>query len=110
MRTPMWFRDQATALPRAPKPAKRQDRLRSAARRESPGPYPGHATALFRRLEECVICQVPVSPPARQWLTPEQLRTWLAYIRSCSRLTYEMNRQLQADSGLSLADYDYLRP
>jgi len=42
------------------------------------------------------------------WLTPEQLRTWLAYIRVMHRLTYEMNRQLQADSGLSLADYDVL--
>jgi DNA-binding MarR family transcriptional regulator len=41
-------------------------------------------------------------------LTAEQRRAWLAYVRVMQRLTYEMNRQLQADSGLSLADYDVL--
>ena len=40
-------------------------------------------------------------PPARQ-------RAWLAFIRLRLRLTYEMNRQLQAESNLSLADYDVL--
>ena len=33
---------------------------------------------------------------------------WLAYIRVHLRLAYEMNRQLQADSDLSLPDYDVL--
>jgi DNA-binding MarR family transcriptional regulator len=42
------------------------------------------------------------------WLDPEQLRAWLAYLRVTHRLNHEMNRQLQADSGLSLADYDVL--
>ncbi|WP_435121099.1 MarR family winged helix-turn-helix transcriptional regulator [Amycolatopsis thermoflava] len=42
------------------------------------------------------------------WLTPEQQRAWLAYIRVQLRLRYEMNRQLQADSDISLADYDVL--
>ena len=46
--------------------------------------------------------------PDSPWLSPEQLRAWLAYVRVMHRLTYEMNRQLQADSGLSLADYDVL--
>src|SRR6476469_498224 len=41
-------------------------------------------------------------------LTPGQQRAWLAYMRVQLRLTYEMNRQLQADSGLSLPDYDVL--
>src|SRR6201998_3120630 len=41
-------------------------------------------------------------------LPPGQQRAWLAYIRVQLRLTYEMNRQLQADSDLSLADYDVL--
>jgi DNA-binding MarR family transcriptional regulator len=41
-------------------------------------------------------------------LTPEQQRAWLAYMRVQLRLTYEMNRQLQADSTLSLPDYDVL--
>src|SRR5882762_11440604 len=43
-----------------------------------------------------------------RWLTPVQQRAWLAYIRVQLRLNYEMHRQLQADSGLSLSDYDIL--
>ena len=48
--------------------------------------------------------------PARSgvWLRRNELRTWLAYMRLEQRLGYEMNRQLQADSDLSLADYDVL--
>ena len=41
-------------------------------------------------------------------LTSEQQRAWLAYMRVQLRLNYEMNRELQADSNLSLADYDVL--
>src|SRR6476661_9475621 len=41
-------------------------------------------------------------------LTPGEQRAWLAYMRVQLRLTYEMNRQLQADSNLSLPDYDVL--
>jgi DNA-binding MarR family transcriptional regulator len=41
-------------------------------------------------------------------LTAEQQRAWLAYMRVQLRLTFEMNRQLQADSDLSLPDYDVL--
>ncbi|MET8760653.1 MarR family winged helix-turn-helix transcriptional regulator [Lentzea sp. NPDC004782] len=44
----------------------------------------------------------------QQWLDDEQARAWLAYMRVQLRLAYEMNRQLQADSGLSLSDYDVL--
>lgn len=43
-----------------------------------------------------------------QWLQPAEQRAWLAYVRVQLRLTYEMNRQLQADSDLSLQDYDVL--
>jgi DNA-binding MarR family transcriptional regulator len=46
--------------------------------------------------------------PAGGWLDPGQQRTWLAYIRVQLRLAYEMNRQLLADSGMSLPDYDVL--
>ena len=46
--------------------------------------------------------------PERGWLTPQQQRAWVAYMRVQLRMNYEMNRQLQADSGLSLADYDVL--
>jgi DNA-binding MarR family transcriptional regulator len=42
------------------------------------------------------------------WLRRNELRAWLAYMRLQQRLGYEMNRQLQADSELSLADYDVL--
>jgi hypothetical protein len=42
------------------------------------------------------------------WLEGDQRRAWLAYIRVQLRLAYEMNRQLLADSGLSLPDYDVL--
>ena len=37
-----------------------------------------------------------------------QQRAWLAYIRVQLRMNYEMHRQLQADNGLSLSDYDIL--
>jgi DNA-binding MarR family transcriptional regulator len=46
--------------------------------------------------------------PADGWLDGDQQRAWLAYIRVQLRLTYEMNRQLLADSGMSLPDYDVL--
>jgi DNA-binding MarR family transcriptional regulator len=46
--------------------------------------------------------------PAGGWLDPDQQRAWLAYIRIQLRLAYEMNRQLLADSGMSLPDYDVL--
>jgi DNA-binding MarR family transcriptional regulator len=42
------------------------------------------------------------------WLNPREQRAWLAYIRIQLRLSYEINRQLQADSDLSMADYDVL--
>lgn len=41
-------------------------------------------------------------------LSAEQQEAWLAWMRVNLRLTYEMNRQLQRDSGLSLADYHVL--
>src|SRR6202030_995747 len=51
----------------------------------------------------------PAGPvPAGGWLDGEQQRAWLAYIRVQLRLAYEMNRQLLADSGMSLPDYDVL--
>src|SRR5580704_1549690 len=46
--------------------------------------------------------------PAGGWLEGDQQRAWLAYIRVQLRLSYEMNRQLLADSGISLPDYDVL--
>ena len=48
------------------------------------------------------------SGSAFRTLRPDQQRAWLAYMRVQLRLTYEMNRQLQADSNLSLSDYDVL--
>jgi DNA-binding MarR family transcriptional regulator len=46
--------------------------------------------------------------PAGGWLEGDQQRAWLAYIRVQLRLSYEMNRQLLADSSISLPDYDVL--
>jgi DNA-binding MarR family transcriptional regulator len=42
------------------------------------------------------------------WLVGDEKRAWLAYMRVQLRLDYELNRQLQTDSELSLADYDVL--
>ena len=54
-------------------------------------------------------------PPTRRskpsdspWLSQSQKRAWLAYMRVQLRMNYEINRQLQLDSGLSLADYHVL--
>ncbi|WP_280664092.1 MULTISPECIES: MarR family winged helix-turn-helix transcriptional regulator [unclassified Kitasatospora] len=50
----------------------------------------------------------PAPEPVTGWLDEEQQRAWLAYIKVQLRLVYEMNRQLQADSRMSLADWDVL--
>jgi DNA-binding MarR family transcriptional regulator len=41
-------------------------------------------------------------------LDEDETRAWYAFMKVQLRLRYEMNRQLQDDSGLSLADYDVL--
>ena len=46
--------------------------------------------------------------PAGGWLDEDQQRAWLAYVRVQLRLAYELNRQLLADSDMSLPDYDVL--
>ncbi len=43
-----------------------------------------------------------------RWLDDDQQRAWLAFMQVQLRMTFEMNRQLQAGSELSLADYDVL--
>jgi DNA-binding MarR family transcriptional regulator len=48
------------------------------------------------------------APPAGPWLDEDRQRAWRAFMRVQLRMSFEMNRQLQADSGLSLADYDVL--
>ena len=42
------------------------------------------------------------------WLSAEQQELWRGYLTMVGRLDAEMNRQLQRDCGLSLADYDVL--
>ncbi len=42
------------------------------------------------------------------WLTTDEQRVWRNYLEMSSRLQSAMNRQLQRDCGLSLADYDVL--
>ena len=44
----------------------------------------------------------------RPALSPEQEQTWFAYMRVNLRLNYEVNRQLQAHSDLSHADFHVL--
>lgn len=45
---------------------------------------------------------------ARSGLTAEQEATWFAYMRVALRLNYEINRELQADGGLSHQDFHVL--
>jgi len=45
---------------------------------------------------------------AVQWLTPTEQHAWRAYLRTGTLLTARLNRQLQADSGLSLPEYEVL--
>jgi DNA-binding MarR family transcriptional regulator len=42
------------------------------------------------------------------WLTDDQQRVWRGYLAVVSGLQLAMNRQLQADCGISLGDYDVL--
>jgi hypothetical protein len=43
-----------------------------------------------------------------QWLTVDEQRAWRAYLRAGTLLKARLNRQLQADSGLSLPEYEVL--
>jgi DNA-binding MarR family transcriptional regulator len=43
-----------------------------------------------------------------RWLDDDQQRAWRAYLRMQGRLSARLNRQLQTDSQLSLADFDVL--
>ena len=72
---------------------------------ERQGDCPAPATG---RLRDMSRNGKPGSGPPGLWLRGDEQRAWLAYIRVQLRLAYEMNRQLQADSDLSLADYDVL--
>lgn len=49
-----------------------------------------------------------VDTMTQRWLTGDQQRIWRNYLSMVTRLQSAMNRQLQADCGLSLADYDVL--
>ena len=42
------------------------------------------------------------------WLTAGEQRTWRAYLQAGTLLRARLNRQLQADSGLSLPEYEVL--
>jgi DNA-binding MarR family transcriptional regulator len=43
-----------------------------------------------------------------RWLSGSEERAWRAFLQLQGQLSAELNRQLQTDSGLSLADYDVL--
>jgi DNA-binding MarR family transcriptional regulator len=48
------------------------------------------------------------NPGGSPWLSPSQQRAWVTYMRVQLRMNYEINRQLQRDSDLSLADFHVL--
>lgn len=43
-----------------------------------------------------------------RWLDEHELRTWRTFLRMHAQLAARLHRQLQADSGLSLSDYEVL--
>ncbi|SNR41954.1 DNA-binding transcriptional regulator, MarR family [Haloechinothrix alba] len=43
-----------------------------------------------------------------RWLTEHEQRAWRGYLDMHARLTARLHRDLQADSGLSLSDFDVL--
>src|ERR1035438_5767133 len=43
-----------------------------------------------------------------RWLTDDEQQAWRGLLRMTSQLNARMNRQLQDDYGISLADYDVL--
>ena len=43
-----------------------------------------------------------------RWLDPDEQAAWRSYLRMAGKLSAHLNRQLQADSELSLADFDVL--
>jgi DNA-binding MarR family transcriptional regulator len=45
---------------------------------------------------------------ADPWLTADEQRAWRAYLRVGTMLAARLNRQLQADCGLSLPEYEVL--
>jgi DNA-binding MarR family transcriptional regulator len=45
---------------------------------------------------------------ADRWLTPDEQQAWRAYLRAGPLLNAQLNRQLQADCGLSLPEYEVL--
>ncbi len=46
--------------------------------------------------------------PMSGWLTEDEQRAWRGLLRMTAQLNARMNRQLQDDYGISLADYDVL--
>jgi hypothetical protein len=43
------------------------------------------------------------NPGDSLWLSPSQQRAWVTYMRVQLRMNYEINRQLQRDSGLAFS-------
>ena len=43
-----------------------------------------------------------------RWLSAEQQASWRAFLLGSARLTESLNRQLEADCGISLAEYEIL--
>ena len=52
--------------------------------------------------------ELPAAAPAPRWLSAAEQHTWRTFLRMQAQLTARLGRDLQADSELSLADYDVL--
>ncbi len=62
-----------------------------------PAPSAAPAATAHRPAEEAV-----------RWLTAEQQASWRAFLLGSARLNDALNRQLEADSGVSLSEYEVL--
>ncbi len=65
-----------------------------------------HEHLVLRQREPGIGLQLPVQPGPQQRSRAQ--RAWRAYMRATTLLTARLNRQLQADSGLSLPEYEVL--
>ena len=50
----------------------------------------------------------PAAPPPPAWLSPDERRTWLAWVFATRLFWDEIEHDLQRDSQMSFADYDIL--
>src|ERR1700733_13825181 len=72
------------------------------------GPRRLRPVPVTRSGKDVMSRKVPARGPDDPWLSAEQQRVWLAWMRISLRMDYELNRELQEDSDLSHSDYHVL--